>query len=52
MGIFRAIMRQQQRAAAAKGCMTLIVFIFLVIVTLVFGVPILVHLLAFAHKHP
>ena len=50
MGIFRTIMRQQQRAVVARGCIMFIVFVFLVGASMMFGIPILVHLIMHGFK--
>ena len=46
MRLFRAILRQQERATAARGCMTIILFGLLVVLFMAFGIPLLGHLLA------
>lgn len=43
--IFRTIMRQQRRAVAARGCMTIVLFVVLVVVGMVFVLPLLLRLL-------
>lgn len=51
--LFRTLVRQQQRATAARGCLVLVVFIVLVVVGLVFILPLLLRLLPLVQTtHP
>ena len=43
--IFRTIVRQQRRAMAARGCMTIVLFVVLVVVGMMFILPLLLRLL-------
>ena len=48
--LWRTIVRQQQRAAAARGCMLLIFFAVMAAVGLWFGLPLLLHALPLIQK--
>ena len=51
--LFRTLVRQQQRATAARGCLVLVVFIVFVVVGLVFILPLLLRFLPLVQTtHP
>ena len=51
--LFRTIVRQGERASAARGCMLIIGFILLIVLGLVFFLPLLVHALPLVQTtHP